>query len=128
LWLSLGTSFLAFIAGFQTQDRSLFEAGAIDGIRNRFQELFYITVPSMKPQLMFGAVIQIAGAFGVGAVPRALGGFPSTNYSLQTIETHIFDYGSIRYEMGYASAIAFLLAVVMILTRNLIAKLLQDKD
>lgn len=128
LWLSLGTSFLAFIAGFQTQDRSLFEAGAIDGIRNRFQELFYITVPSMKPQLMFGAVIQIAGAFGVGAVPRALGGFPSTNYSLQTIETHIFDYGSVRYEMGYASAIAFLLAIVMILTRNLISKLLQEKD
>lgn len=128
LWLSLGTSFLAFIAGFQVLDKTLFEAGAIDGIKNRFQELIFITIPSMKSQMMFGAVMQIAAAFGVGPVLRALGGFPSTNYSLHTIESHIFDYGTTRYEMGYASAIAFLLCIIMIVTRNLISKLLQEKN
>ena len=127
LWLSLGTSFLAFMAGFKTIDKSLFEAGAIDGIRNRFQELLFITLPSMKPQLMFGAVMQIAASFSVGPVPQALVGFPSTNYAAHTVVTHIYDYGNVRYEMGYASAIAFLLAVVMIVTKNLISKLLQDK-
>lgn len=128
LWLSLGTSFLSFIAGFQSLDKSYFEAGAIDGIKNRFQELIYITIPEMRPQMMFGAVMQIASSFGVGAICRTLGGFPSTDYSLRTIETHIHDYGTTRYEMGYASAIAFLLCIMMIVTRNLMAKLIRVDD
>ncbi|MDO5479487.1 MAG: sugar ABC transporter permease [Clostridia bacterium] len=128
LWLSLGTSFLSFIAGFQSLDKSYFEAGAIDGIKNRFQELIYITIPEMRPQMMFGAVMQIASSFGVGAICRTLGGFPSTDYSLRTIETHIYDYGTTRYEMGYASAIAFLLCIMMIVTRNLMAKLIRVDD
>ena len=128
LWLSLGTSFLSFIAGFQSLDKSYFEAGAIDGIKNRFQELIYITIPEMRPQMMFGAVMQIASSFGVGPICRTLGGFPSTDYSLRTIETHIYDYGTTRYEMGYASAIAFLLCIMMIVTRNLMAKLIRVDD
>ena len=128
LWLSLGTSFLSFIAGFQSLDKSYFEAGAIDGIKNRLQELIYITIPEMRPQMMFGAVMQIASSFGVGAICRTLGGFPSTDYSLRTIETHIYDYGTTRYEMGYASAIAFLLCLMMIVTRNLMAKLIRVDD
>lgn len=125
LWLSLGTSFLSFIAGFQGLDKSYFEAGAIDGIKNRFQELIFITIPEMRPQMMFGAVMQIASSFGVGPICRTLAGFPSTDYSLRTIETHIFDYGSTRYEMGYASAIAFVLCIMMIASRTLIAKLIR---
>ncbi len=128
LWLSLGTSFLSFIAGFQSLDKSYFEAGAIDGVKNRFQELIYITIPEMRPQMMFGAVMQISSSFGIGAVCRTLAGFPSTDYSLRTIETHIYDYGSTRYEMGYASAIAFLLCIMMIVTRNLMAKLIRVDD
>lgn len=128
LWLSLGTSFLSFIAGFQSLDKSYFEAGAIDGIRNRFQELIYITIPEMRPQMMFGAVMQISTSFGVGPICRTLGGFPSTDYSLRTITTHIYDYGTTRYEMGYASAIAFFLCIMMIVTRNLMAKLIRVDD
>ena len=125
LWLSLGTSFLAFIAGFQTIDTSIYEAGSIDGIKNRFQELFFLTIPSMKPQMLFGAVMQIALSFSVGAVAIALAGFPSKNYSLHTVIAHIYDYGTIRYEMGYASAIAFLLTVSMIITKNVITRILR---
>jgi len=128
LWLSLGTSFLAFIAGFKDVDHTLYEAGAIDGIRNRFQELFYITIPMMKDKMLFGAVMQIAQSFAVGQVGMALGGFPSTNYSLHTVVTHIYDYGSIRYEMGYASAISFLLTLAMVITKNIITKLLRTDD
>ena len=112
LWMSLGTSFLAFIAGFQSIDASLYEAGDIDGVRNRYQELLYITLPSMKPQLLFGAVMQISASFSVSTISQELCGFPSTKYSAHTILLHMQDYGSLRYEMGYACAIAVVLFVL----------------
>lgn len=125
LWLSLGTSFLAFIGGLQVVDRTLFEAGAIDGIRNRWQELWYITLPSMRPFLMFGAVIQITASFAVSAVAIELVGFPSPNYAGHTIVTHLIDYGSIRFDMGYASAIATILFIAMVGTNRLVQKYLK---
>ena len=104
LWTSLGTSFLSFIAGLQGIDRSMFEAGAVDGVRNRWQELWYITLPSMKPQLMFGAVMAITSSFGFGGVVTALCGFPSVDYAAHTIMHHLDDYGGARFEVGYSSS------------------------
>ena len=124
LWTSLGTSFLAFIAGLQGIDRSLFEAGAVDGVRNRWQELYYITLPSMKPQLMFGAIMSITGSFGFGGIVSALAGFPSVNYCAHTIMHHLEDYGGQRYEIGYSSAIAVLLFLIMIGANMLVKKIL----
>lgn len=125
LWLSLGTSFLAFIAGLQTIDKSLIEAGAVDGIKNRWQELWFITLPSMRPQLLFGAVMQITASFAVAEISIALAGFPSVNYSAHTIVTHLMDYGTIRFEMGYSSAIATVLFGLMIGTNLIVQKLLR---
>jgi multiple sugar transport system permease protein len=125
LWLSLGTSFLAFIAGLQTVDKTLFEAGAMDGIRNRWQELWYITLPSMRPQLMFGAVIQITASFAVADVAMNLAGFPSVQYSAHTVVTHLIDYGTIRFQMGYASTIATVLFMIMLCSNMIIQKLLR---
>lgn len=125
LWSSLGTSFLSFIAGFKNVDPVYYEAGAIDGIKNRFQELVYITIPGMKGIMLFGAVMQIASSFAVGTLTQELFGFPSTEYAVHTVINHIFDYGHVRYEMGYASAIAFLLTVVMVITKNVITKVLK---
>ncbi|WP_240644545.1 carbohydrate ABC transporter permease [Paenibacillus paeoniae] len=125
VWLSLGTSFLAFIAGLQNVDPSLYEAGAMDGIRNRWQELWFITLPSMRPQLMFGAVIQITSSFAVAEVSMNLAGFPSVQYAGHTIVTHLIDYGSIRFEMGYASTIATVLFAIMLGTNLLTQKLLK---
>ena len=120
LWMSMGTGFLSFVAGFQSVDRSMYEAGYVDGIRNRWQELYYITLPSMKPMLLFGAVMSITTAFNVCDVPRALAGYPSTDYAARTVVTHLFDYGFSRFEMGYASAIATMLFLVMILCKKAI--------
>lgn len=125
LWMSLGTSFLAFIAGLQNIDQTLIEAGAVDGIKNRWQELWYITLPSMRPQLMFGAVMQITQAFAVAEISIALAGFPSVNYAAHTVVTHLIDYGTIRFEMGYASAIATVLFLLMVGTNKLTQKLLR---
>jgi multiple sugar transport system permease protein len=125
LWLSLGVSFLAFIAGLQNVDRTLYEAGAIDGIKNRWQELWYITLPSMRPQLLFGAVMQITSSFSVGEVSMQLAGFPSVSYAGRTVLTHMIDYGTVRFEMGYASATATLLFLAMIFTNLVVQQLIR---
>lgn len=125
LWMSLGTGFLSFVAGLQGVDRSQFEAGYMDGIKNRWQELWYITLPNMKPMLMFGAVMSITQAFGVCDVTMALCGYPSTDYAARTIVTHLFDYGFTRFEMGYACAIATILFLMMILCNKAIQSLLR---
>ena len=125
IWLSLGTGFLSFIAGFQGVDKTYFEAAALDGVRNRFQELWYITLPQMVPQLMFGAVMSISSAFAVGYQCQALTGFPSSNYSTHTVLLHMLDYGTIRFEMGYACTVAVVLFAAMVLTWALVNFLLR---
>ena len=125
LWTSLGTAFLSFIAGFQTIDRSMYEAAAVDGIKNRWQELWFITLPTMRPQMMFGAVLSITNSFGFGAVVDALCGFPSVDYAAHTIMHHLNDYGGQRYEIGYSSAIAVILFVIMFGSNILIKKALS---
>lgn len=125
LWISLGAGFLALRAGFQNIDPELYEAGAVEGIRTRWQELIYIVIPSMGPQMMFAAVMQIVSSFTAGTVAQNLVGFPSTDYKAHTIMTHAYDYGWVRYEMGYASAICMILFVAMFLCNKLISRLLS---
>ena len=128
LWLSLGVSFLSFRAGLQTVDRTLFEAAAIDGIKNRWQELWYVTLPQMKSQLLFGAVMQITNSLGIGMVSVNLFGMPSTEYAAHTLVTHILDFGSTnstRLEMGYASAIAVVLFLLMMASNLVIQKVIR---
>lgn len=125
LWMSFGAGFLSFIAGFKNVDKTLYEAAAVDGIKNRYQELWFITLPSMKSQLMFGAVMAITNSFGIGAVINAIYGFPSTNYALYTLVHMLQDYGNTRFEMGYASAIATILFIIMMVSNEIIQKLLS---
>ncbi len=124
LWTSLGMSFLSNIAGLQGVPRHLFEAAAIDGVKNRWQEAWYVTLPSMKPQLLFGAVMSITGSFGFGSVITTLCGFPSVNYCAYTLSHHLDDYGSTRWEVGYASAISFVIFLLCFGCNAVINKLL----
>lgn len=132
LWMSLGTSFLSFIAGFQGVDHGQYEAAAIDGVSNRFQELVYITLPNMGPQLLFGAVMQIGSSFAAGAVGQSLlaaaganTGGVSTEYAASTLITHMTDMASVRNEMGYACAIAVLLFLMMLCFNSIVQKILK---
>ena len=125
LWMSLGVSFLSFIAGLQGVNKEYYEAGAIDGIKSRCQELWYITLPQMKSQLMFGAVMQITSSLAIAEVSINIAGFPSIEYAGHTIITHLMDYGNTRMEMGYASAIATILFLIMILANLLVRKILR---
>lgn len=124
LWLSFGTGFLTMVAGFSTINTQYYEAAAIDGVRNRLQELWYITIPMMAPHLMTSALLQITAMFANTSVSDTLVGFPSTNYAGHLIMSHLNDYANLRVERGYASAIAvFLFAFMVLLNRFILNKL-----
>lgn len=129
LWSSMGVGFLAMLAGLLNVDKTLYEAGYIDGIRNRTQEVFHITIPSMKPQLLFGAVMATVSTFQAGAIGVQLSGSnPTPEYSGQLIVNHIEDYGFIRYMMGYAAAISVILLIMVYLMSKVTFKLLGERE
>lgn len=125
LWQSMGISFLGNISGLQNISRDLYEAGSIDGIRNRWQELRYITLPSMSHMLLFSAVMQIQSSFAVSTIAIALAGYPSKANAVDTIVSLMSDVATVRYEFGYASAIAVVLFIMMVATRLVVGKILQ---
>lgn len=128
LWSSMGIGFLSMIAGILNSDESLYEAAAIDGVKNRFQEMIYITIPQMKPQMLFAAVMAIVGAFQNGMISTLLTGNPSPGYAAQLIVNHIEDYGFLRYEMGYAAAVSVVLLIIVQIFSKAANSLLADKD
>ncbi len=128
LWGSMGAGFLSFVAGLKSVDKQYFEAGAIDGVKNRWQELWFITLPMMKPQLMFGAILSITAAFSIHEVTVSLFGFPSTEYAAHTLVNHLWDYGYLRFDMGYASTISVLLFLLMTGCNKAIHFLLRKVD
>ena len=128
LWSSMGIGFLSLIAGILNTDETLYEASAIDGVSNRFQEMFYITIPQMKPQMLFAAVMAIVGAFQNGAISALLVGNPSPGYASQLLVNHIEDYGFLRYEMGYAAAVSVVLLLIVQLFSKGANALLTEKD
>lgn len=125
IWMSFGSGFLSFVAGLRGLDKAYFEAAAIDGLHNRWQELYYVTLPQMGPQLLFGAVQAIGGAFSVGAVNQQLAGYPSTDNATDTILLYMAEFGGTRFEYGYASAMSVVLMVSMLLVWKLTNKVLE---
>lgn len=128
LWSSMGIGFLSMIAGILNADESLYEAAAIDGVKNRFQEMIYVTIPQMKPQMLFAAVMAIVGAFQNGAISSLLVGNPSPSYASQLLVNHIEDYGFLRYEMGYAAAVSVALLLIVQIFSKAANALLTEKD
>lgn len=127
-WMSMGTGFLVFLAGLQTIPKELIEAGKIDGIKSNWQELIYIIIPTMKPQLLFGAINAIVYSFGVFDIAVALAGMPSPNYAAHTIVAHLYDFAFIRFDMGYASAVATILFFITFILGRVSMKIFATKD
>ena len=129
LWSSMGVGFLAMLAGILDVNPELYEAAAVDGLSNRWQQIFYITIPSMKPQMLFGAVMAIVGTFQAGSIGVALSGAnPTPQYAGQLIVNHIEDYGFLRYEMGYAAAISVVLLLMVLLFSRLANRLFGSEE
>lgn len=127
IWMSMGTGFLVFLAGLQNIPREYYEAAAIDGVRNKFQELWLISLPLLKPQLLFGAINSIVGSFGVFDIAVAVAGIPSPNYAAHTIVAHLYDYAFIRFQMGYASAVAMVLFLMTFILGRVVMKMLRSE-
>jgi multiple sugar transport system permease protein len=129
LWSSMGVGFLAMLAGILEINPEMYEAGSLDGISNRFQEIVYITIPSMRPQMLFGAVMAIVGTFQAGAIGVTLSGTnPTPQYAGQLIVNHIEDYGFLRYEMGYAAAVSVVLLLMVLLFARVANKLFSSNN
>ncbi len=128
IWMSMGTGFLVFLAGLQGINHTYYEAAHIDGVNSRFQELWYITLPMVKPQLLFGAVNSIVSSFGVFDIAVSVAGLPSPNYAGHTIVAHMYDYAFIRFQMGYASAVAVVLFLITFILGRVVMRLLSSKD
>lgn len=128
VWMSMGTGFLVFLAGLQNIDPELYEAGEIDGVSNKFVELWYITLPLMKPQLLFGAIDSVVKSFGVFDVATQVAGMPSPNYAAHTVVAHLYDYAFIRFNMGYASAIAVVLFIMTFTLGRLCMSIFKSSD
>jgi multiple sugar transport system permease protein len=128
LWGSMGVGFLALLAGILEIDPELYEAGSLDGISNRFQEIIHITIPSMKPQMLFGAVMAIVATFQAGTIGVVLSGSnPTPQYAGQLIVNHIEDFGFLRYEMGYAAAVSVVLLLMILLFTRVANRLFLDR-
>lgn len=128
VWMSLGAGFLTNLAGFSSVNSEIYEAARIDGIKNRFQELFYVTIPQMKPQLLFNAIISTVGALAVADVITGMVGYPTPDNSAHTIAMHMYDYAFQRFEMGYAAAISFILFLITFFFGRIFMKILSEKD
>lgn len=127
IWMSMGNGFLVFLAGLQNVSAELYDAASVDGIRNNVQQLFYITLPMMKPQLLFGAINSIVGALGVFDVAVSVAGIPSPNYAAHTLVAHLYDYAFIRFQMGYACAVAIILFALTFILGRVFFRLLSEK-
>ncbi|MBQ3867270.1 MAG: sugar ABC transporter permease, partial [Clostridia bacterium] len=124
LWSSLGTGFLSFVAGFTNVDKELYDAAAVDGVTSRFQRLLYVDIPQTMPQLLFAAVLQITGSLSVGGT---LAGHPTPEDAGLTVMLHLSDYSGTRFEVGYASAIAVVLSLLIFGLGRAAFKILSDK-
>lgn len=128
LWGSMGVGFLSLFAGMQNVDPQLYEAGKIDGIKSPLQELFYLTIPSMKPQMLFSAVMAIVNSLKAGSIGVQLSGQnPTPNYAGQLIQSHIEDYGFARFELGYATALSFMLMLIIYILTKVCFRFLGSK-
>jgi multiple sugar transport system permease protein len=129
LWSSMGIGFLALLAGILNVNEEYYEAAYIDGLKNRFQEIVYVTIPNMRPQMLFGAIMAIVGAFSAGGIGVALtGANPTPEYAGQLILNHIEDYGLIRFEMGYAAALSVVLLLMIWFFSRLSYYLFGEKE
>ena len=129
IWNSMGVGFLAMLAGVLNINPEYYEAAYVDGLSNRFQEIIYVTIPSMKPQMLFGAVMSLVGTFQAGGIGVALSGSnPTPQYAGQLLMNHMDDFGFIRFEMGYAAALAVVLLIIIYVTSRFVWRVLGEKD
>jgi multiple sugar transport system permease protein len=129
LWSCMGIGFLSMLAGILNVNRELYEAAHIDGVSNRLQEVIYVTIPAIKPHMMFGAIMSIVNAFQNANIGVQLSGAnPTPGYGGQLLITHADEHAFVRYEMGYSAAISVIVLIIIWVISQLSKKVFKDKE
>jgi fructooligosaccharide transport system permease protein len=124
-WSGCGYQMMIFLAGLKNIDGSLYEAADIDGA-NVFQKFLFITIPSLKPILMFLVITTTIQAFKLIVQPMVMtGGGP--DYSTITILQYIYEYGFRHRNIGYASAITLVFTIFLVVISIFIKKLFREE-
>lgn len=113
IWSSVGLYMVIFLAGLQDIPESLYEAADIDGA-SKWQQLLNVTIPMLKPTIFFNLVISLIGTFQVFDQAFIVsGGTGGPLNATMTVVLYLYRTGFRDYRMGYASAIAFILFLII---------------
>jgi multiple sugar transport system permease protein len=111
-WAS-GSTVVVFLASLQDVPRSLYEAATVDGA-NAFQRFLHVTIPMCSPVILFNLIIGFIGAFQEFTLPWLLtNGGPAASTELYSL--HLYRNAFQNLRMGYASALAWILFVVIVI-------------
>ncbi|MGB9679589.1 MAG: carbohydrate ABC transporter permease [Minisyncoccia bacterium] len=127
IWSSVGNYMVIFLAGLQDVPSELYEAAEVDGA-NKFQRFFKITLPMLKPIMFFNLVMSLIGTFQVFdqayVVSQGTGGPLDAT---MTVVLDIYRTGFRDFNMGYASAMAFALFVIILILTLIQRKLFKEE-
>jgi len=110
-WRWTGYNMIILLAGLQTIPQQLYEAAEIDGA-NRWEKFRYVTLPQLKPVLLFVVVLSTIGTFKLFAEPYVITGGGPTNSTI-TIVQYIYRQAFVNFNLGYASALTVVFVAIV---------------
>jgi|GraSoiStandDraft_43_1057313.scaffolds.fasta_scaffold11234_2 lactose/L-arabinose transport system permease protein len=126
LWHWTGYNMILMLAGLQTISPDLYEAASIDG-GSAQQQFFRITVPMMRPVILFTAVLSTIGTFKIFNEPYVLTGGGPLNSSL-TVLLYLYNQGFQAFKLGYAAALAYVVVGIVLVLSLAQFRLLRETD
>lgn len=128
-WMWFGNSFIMLMAGVQGIPKDYFEAAAIDGA-GRWRTFGKITLPLLRPILLYVAITSLIGGLQMFDLPFLISGGTAGNPggSLQTVIMYLYKFGFETYQVGYASAVAYVLFMIILVASVIQLKVMNKKE
>jgi multiple sugar transport system permease protein len=113
VWAGMGLRMLIFLAGLQNINEEYLEAASLDGA-NTLQRFFYVVLPLLSPTVFLNTLLAMIGSFQVfGLIYTMTGGGPLDSTNVLMLYLYRKAFGTFPFEMGYASAIAWVLFLIL---------------
>jgi cellobiose transport system permease protein len=130
-WRWTGYNALIYLAGMQSIPTDQYEAAAIDGA-NRWQQFWFVTVPSLRPTILFTIVISTIGAMQMFAEPYLFAGDGTTNgggqHQFQTLALFMYQQGWTNFHLGQAAATAWTMLFIILVLAGVNAALARGRS
>ncbi len=126
LWISLGYAMVYFLAALQSVDQELYEAAEVDGA-GRWHKFWHVTMPGIRPVLIFMILVGTIGSYQLFELPYVLFYGVWTNYAI-TIVMYLFQMGFEAGDIGYASAIGWMLLLIIFVVSLIQLKVAQTRE